>query len=153
MQQHGILHDGKAQPRATHFSAPSLIHTVEAFEEAGEMLLRHTLTIISEDKVPLVAYFLTLQRDGCPVTGIGNGIIRKITEHTIEQTAVSLHHDALRQWNPILCSSLSSAVSLMMSPTIFVISTASKSIMSEPSSNLFSVEMSLSREVSRSLCA
>ncbi len=107
--------------------------------------------------MPLVALLLGLQRYLTSFTGIGYGIIGKIAEHTVEQTAVTLHDNMLVGQEDSRKSSVrllvSSAVSWAISLTICVMSTASKSIISEPSSSRFRVEMSRSREVRRSLWA
>ena len=59
------------------------------------MLGRNTLTVITEDEMPLIALLLGTQRYLTPFTGIGYGIVGKIAEHTLEQTAVTLHDNML----------------------------------------------------------
>ena len=97
MQQYGILDDGQSQTCASHLAAAPLINPIKSFEESSQMLRRYTLPIIPEDKMPLVPLLLCLQSYRTSLTGIGYGIISKIAEHALEQTAVSLHHDAFRQ--------------------------------------------------------
>ena len=59
------------------------------------MLGRNSLTVITEDEMPLVALLLGTQRYLTPFAGISYGIVGKIAEHTIEQTAVTLHNNML----------------------------------------------------------
>ena len=47
--------------------------------------------------MPLVALLPTLQGHRRSLTGISDGIVGEIAEHAIEQAAIALHHDALRQ--------------------------------------------------------
>ncbi len=122
----------------------------------AKMLLRHSLSVISEDEMPLIAHLFAFQGYSCPFTGIGNGIIGKIAEHTVKQASITLHHDVLRQLiieSHVMSSWRTNPVSSLISFTIIVISTASKSIISGTVIQALKVEISWSREVSRSLCA
>ena len=62
------------------------------------MLLRHSLTVIPKDEMPFIALFFCFQRHSCPFSGIGNGIIHKITEYTVQQASITLHNNAFRQF-------------------------------------------------------
>ena len=95
MQENGILDDGKPQTGATHLAAASLIYPIETLEKTGEMLGRNSLAIITEDEMPLIALLLGTQRYLTSFAGISYGIVGKIAEHTIEQTAVTLHDNML----------------------------------------------------------
>ena len=95
MQENGILDDGKTQTGATHLAAASLIYPIETLEKTGEMLGRNSLAIITEDEMPLIALLLGTQRYLTPFAGISYGIVGKIAEHTVEQTAVTLHDNML----------------------------------------------------------
>ena len=90
MQENGILDDGKTQTGATHLAAASLIYPIETLKKTGEMLGRNTLTVITEDEMPLIALLLGTQRYLTPFAGISYGIVGKITEDAINQTLVTL---------------------------------------------------------------
>ena len=69
MQENGILDDGKTQTGATHLAAASLIYPIETLEKTGEMLGRNSLTVITEDEMPLIALLLGTQRYLTPFAG------------------------------------------------------------------------------------
>lgn len=111
MQKHGILDYGKAQTGASHLARTALVHTIEALEEARQVLGRHTNAIVGKGECPLgrtvvVAYgrlnhacIGTLSRKsyGGTFARIGNGVVGEIAEHAVEQTLIAPYHDVVGQ--------------------------------------------------------
>ena len=58
MKQYGVFYDGKTEACATLLAGATLVYTVEALEEVGQMFHLHTLTIILKaDTTLLIAVF------------------------------------------------------------------------------------------------
>ena len=53
MQKHGILDDGEPQTGASHLARTSLVHPIEALEEARKVLGGHTNTVVGKGECPL----------------------------------------------------------------------------------------------------
>ena len=90
-----ILYDGKAETRAAKLTAATFIDTIEAFEEMLEVLRLHALTVVAERKlVRMPAFVFHLRTDNLQPGGshgVGNGIVDKISEDTVDETLVAKH--------------------------------------------------------------
>ena len=53
VENHGVLYDGEAQSGATHLSRATLVHTIEALEEALQVFGSHPHSIVREAEMPL----------------------------------------------------------------------------------------------------
>lgn len=53
VEYHGVLYDGEAQSGATHLARATLVHTIEALEEALQVFGSHPHSIVGEAEMPL----------------------------------------------------------------------------------------------------
>lgn len=77
--------DSKTKACSAHLAAASLVDTIEALEEAREVLGRYPYSIVAEDKRPVVGVALSGERDRRALAGIGNGVVGEIAEDTVKQ--------------------------------------------------------------------
>ena len=96
MQKDGIFYDGEAEACASHAAAAALVDTVEAFEDAQEMLWGDAHTIIAEAERPTVVSLFCADVDGGALASIIDSIIDKVTENAVNERGITLDDDVLR---------------------------------------------------------
>ena len=66
MQLNRVLHDGKPKSCTSACATSSLVHSVEAFEDARQMLLSDALSVVAESELPIIAIIFSTQSDASP---------------------------------------------------------------------------------------
>ena len=90
MHAHGVFHDGESEAGAAHLAAPALVHAIETFKEAREVVVGHAHAVVAEREAPAALAATCLEADVGIVSGIGNGIVGEIAEDAVNQASVAM---------------------------------------------------------------
>src|SRR5205823_344708 len=86
-----VLHDGEAQPRATHFAGAGAIDTVEALKDARLVFQRDADAVVGDFDGDHAVGSGGRQPDFSAVTGVFDGIVDEVEEGAVQIVGVA--HD------------------------------------------------------------
>ena len=88
---------------ATHLARATLVHTIEALEEALQVFGSHPHSIVGKAEMPLAVVLyvgldkLCRERYGGTYAGVCYGVVREIAEDAVDKAAVAADDEVGRQ--------------------------------------------------------